>query len=621
MVYQSLYRRHRPRRFGEVRGQDHVVRALHNAVREDRVGHAYLFSGPRGTGKTTSARILAKVLNCERPVDGEPCCECASCVAVEAGTSFDVHELDAASNNGVDAMRDLIERTMLGTPGRRRVYILDEVHMLSKAAEAALLKTLEEPPEHVVFVLATTDPQKVSPTIRSRTQHLEFHLLPTETLDGLVRDIAASDGLEVSPEAVEAVVRQGAGSARDVLSALDQVVAAGGIVEEPEPLDEIVEALIDADTARALAAVALAVQAGRDPRTLGEHLVAHLRDGFLSLMNPDLVRLPDRAAAVVTDQARRLGAAASVRAMEVLGETLVDLRRAPDPRLLLDVALVRLTNRDADVSPSALLARIERLERTGVGPSREPSARAAPIESSAAPDVSAGAPSPPARAATAPAHAAAPPTAANDPTPAAPTRDRASSQSAAAPAAAGTSSGRAALGARARRTETAAAAPRSATPTGAAAPEPAASAAPDPAATPPSDVAFPSRDDLTLVWADQVVPQLKGLARAIFLPGRFVATDGAVATFALPSPQQVAKCQEYRAEVEAALAAQFHRPVPLRLVVDDGSRAEATEAAALPPADDDIDLADLVDAPPSSVPTSLDRLTQAFPGAQLIDEP
>src|SRR6476620_1746694 len=146
MAHQSLYRRYRPRRFSELRGQDHVVRVLRNAVREDRVGHAYLFSGPRGTGKTTSARILAKVLNCERPVDGEPCCECPSCLAVEAGTSFDVHEMDAASNNGVDAMRDLIEKAMLGTPGRRRVYILDEVHMLSKAAAAPLLKTLQEPP-------------------------------------------------------------------------------------------------------------------------------------------------------------------------------------------------------------------------------------------------------------------------------------------------------------------------------------------------------------------------------------------------------------------------------------------------------------------------------------------
>ena len=206
MATQSLYRRYRPRRFGEVKGQDHVVRALRNAVAEGREGQAYLFSGPRGTGKTTSARILAKVLNCENPHDGEPCCECASCLAVEQGTSYDVHELDAASNNGVDAMRDLIEKASLGTPGRHKVYILDEVHMLSKGAEAALLKTLEEPPPHVVFVLATTDPQKMSDTIRSRTQHLQFHLLPADTLQEHVRWVAADAGLDVSDASVEQVL-------------------------------------------------------------------------------------------------------------------------------------------------------------------------------------------------------------------------------------------------------------------------------------------------------------------------------------------------------------------------------------------------------------------------------
>ena len=169
MAYQSLYRSYRPRRFSEVRGQDHVVRALRNAVRDGRVGHAYLFSGPRGTGKTSTARILAKALNCENLQDGEPDCTCESCLAIEAGTSYDLQELDAASNNGVEAVRDLIGKVALGSPGRTKVYILDEVHMLSTAASNALLKTLEEPPGHVVFVLATTDPHKVLPTIRSRT--------------------------------------------------------------------------------------------------------------------------------------------------------------------------------------------------------------------------------------------------------------------------------------------------------------------------------------------------------------------------------------------------------------------------------------------------------------------
>ena len=239
MSYQSLYRRYRPRRFADMRGQEHIVLALRNAVRDDRVGHAYLFSGPRGTGKTTSARILAKVLNCTNITDGEPCCACESCLSVEASTSYDVHELDAASNNGVDNMRELIERTMLGSPGRHKVYILDEVHMLSKAAEAALLKTLEEPPPHVIFVLATTDPQKVSQTIVSRTQHLKFQLLAADVLADHVRWVAADAGLTLTPEAVDAVVRMGAGSARDTLSALEQVVATGGTAPDEEPLDEL----------------------------------------------------------------------------------------------------------------------------------------------------------------------------------------------------------------------------------------------------------------------------------------------------------------------------------------------------------------------------------------------
>ena len=161
--------------------------ALRNAVREEHVGHAYLFSGPRGTGKTSSARILAKALNCAAPEDGEPCGVCMSCTEIAAGSSLDVHELDAASNNGVDAMRDLVARAALGTPGRWKVYIVDEVHMLSQAASNALLKTLEEPPGHVVFVLATTDPQKVLPTIRSRTQHFEFRLIGPDTLHGSAR--------------------------------------------------------------------------------------------------------------------------------------------------------------------------------------------------------------------------------------------------------------------------------------------------------------------------------------------------------------------------------------------------------------------------------------------------
>ena len=182
MAYQSLYRRYRSQRWSELKGQDHVSQTLRNAVREGRVSHAYLFSGPRGTGKTSSARILAKALNCGNQADGEPCGTCDSCVGITEGRSLDVVELDAASNRGVDAMRELVSRASLGTPGRWKVYIVDEVHMLTTDASTTLLKTLEEPPGHVIFVLATTEPQKVLPTIRSRTQHFEFHLLPSDVL-------------------------------------------------------------------------------------------------------------------------------------------------------------------------------------------------------------------------------------------------------------------------------------------------------------------------------------------------------------------------------------------------------------------------------------------------------
>jgi DNA polymerase-3 subunit gamma/tau len=361
MAVQSLYRRYRPRRFDELKGQEHVVRALRNAVINHREGQAYLFSGPRGTGKTSTARILAKVLNCEDPQEGEPCGVCNSCGAIDSGNSYDVLELDAASNNGVENMRDLIERSSLGNPGRHRVFILDEVHMLSKPAEAALLKTLEEPPPHVVFVLATTDPQKVSETIRSRTQHLQFHLLPMDDLEAHVRWVIADANLTVSEDAIAHVLTHGGGSARDTLSALELVAAGGGEVDAEVSSDEFIEALIDHDPGRALAATASAVQHGTDPRTLTEEIVRHLRESFLSIVSTDLVQLPKQRVEHVADQGRRLGLGSIVRAIEVLGEALIEMRHAPDARLLLEVSLVKLTSQVAGNDVAALTARIERL--------------------------------------------------------------------------------------------------------------------------------------------------------------------------------------------------------------------------------------------------------------------
>ncbi len=366
MAYEALYRRYRPSTFGDVAGQSHVVSSLRNAVAGDRVGHAYLFSGPRGTGKTTSARILAKALNCTDLAGGEPCDACDSCEQFKTSSSYDLHELDAASNNGVDAMRDLIGKVALGSPGRTKVYILDEVHMLSSGAENALLKTLEEPPPHVVFVLCTTEPNKVVPTIRSRTQHLEFSLLSSAEVGGLIDYVAGDAGLSITDDDRTYVIRAGGGSARDSLSALDQVVAAGGAPKVGHHLDALLGGLADRDTAAVLLALDGAIQAGRDPATVATSVLTDLRGAFLASMSADVDHLPESERTAAHARARSMSAGQITRAIEVIGTSIVDMRDAPDPRVDLEVALVRLTRPDLDVTPEALVERIERLEAGGI---------------------------------------------------------------------------------------------------------------------------------------------------------------------------------------------------------------------------------------------------------------
>lgn len=606
------------------------MRALRNAVATNSWGHAYLFSGPRGTGKTSTARILAKALNCTALVDGEPCGQCASCVAIAEGTSFDVHELDAASNNGVDAIRDLIERAALGTPGRTKVYILDEVHMLSKAAEAALLKTLEEPPPHVVFVLATTDPQKVSATIRSRCQPFEFHLLPAGDLERHVRFVISDAGLEVTDDAVEAILRQGGGSARDTLSALDQVAAAGGTVSASVSVEEFVEAFIERDTGRALVAMAHAAETGRDPRTLAENIVVWLREMFLSMQAPELLRLSESAAERATDQGRRYGAASTVKAMEVLGELLIELRHAPDPRLMLEVGLIRLTNPALDVSPAALLERIERLERSGPpAPSghdatgeitrpaaARPSAPAATSATAPAPAASGpaaaravlgsmrGAPSP--GAAQPPARPAGEPEAAR-PAPRTPTADRPPSASAVSP---GTGSPGTEPG------PSPDPAPSSSHP-GPAAPTNPAPAAPPSPITASSPGGLPPIEMLEAAWNESVVSKIKPIVRAMYKAGRFVGERNGKVQYAFDTSVQRDKCEEHRVDVEAALAAHFGRAVPLELVLRTVDQRAAASSGSV---EEMIDPTELVDAPPATARSGLDRLTEAFPGAELVRE-
>ncbi len=646
MAYQSLYRRYRPQRFSEVRGQPHLVMALQNAVREGRVGHAYLLSGPRGTGKTSTARILAKVLNCTDVVDGEPCGVCASCVAIAEGTSFDVHELDAASNNGVEAVRDLVAKASLGTPGRTKVYILDEVHMLSAAASNALLKTLEEPPAHVVFVLATTDPQKVLPTIRSRCQIFEVRLLPASELEALVDYVAADAGLEISPGQRDHVLRIGAGSARDTLSALDRVVAAGDVPESTEALDEIVEAVSERDTGRALVAVEAAVGEGRSPRVLGEQLIARLRDVFLAAVGADLSRLTDTDRQRVADQASRLGPAGTTRALELLGEAFVGIQDAPDPRVILEVALVRLTRPEADLNLSALADRVARLERGGVAGSEisDPSDR---IPARDTPDRPARAPAPeqgsgagpPADEPTArtvaagPAPASTPPSAST--TPADP-----------GPAPVPTTGGGEGPAADAReilaRSKPSRRPKRSAPPPpptvdlGSLSTEALAPEAPGPAnkvVVEPGSL--PTRDELTLAWGDTLLGSLSARAKPRFASGRFVRVDDDAAVFGLPNKIHAAKCEEMRGDVEAVLAAHFGRPVPLRVIIDAGGPPPADPQGQTPAGQGSVEGADGVDdddvgagIDPSELTdaddvagTTAERISQAFPGAQLIELP
>jgi DNA polymerase-3 subunit gamma/tau len=597
LAYQSLYRRYRPQRFSEVLGQDHAVLALRNAVAAKKVGHAYLFSGPRGTGKTSIARILAKALNClNLSPEGEPDGTCDSCIRIQQGTSLDVHEMDAASNNGVDAMRDLVSRTALGTPGEWKVYIVDEVHMLSTAASNALLKTLEEPPAHVVFVLATTDPQKVLPTIRSRTQHFEFRLLPPELLSALVHRVNNEANLQVPDAALDLVVRRGKGSARDTLSVLDQVAAAGVVDDEHEILDEVMESLCERDTGRALVAIAEAVNSGREPQRIAVDLLEYLRNGFLALMARGLVPLPDAAIARVEDQARRLGAPALVRSMEGIGAALLDMRESPETRVTLEVALVRLTKPEFSTDPAALLERIERLEK--------------------------GAPS----TSTAPANASAPPANGSAQAPAMPQRPtappRPQQQAPQQPGAP-----RPTLGGLRRQ-----APPQTPSPGASTGSPPSASASVEddrnngrsPAPEPQKPAGeFPTFERLVQTWTSTILDALPPQARSRYRAGHFVSIDNGAAVFAFPNAFHKDRSEEVKNHVELALRDHFGTRVPLRLVVvEEEPSPNNPDTSAVDSAsgheEEEIDFSETTEGEKVEVLSPQERLLRAFPGAEEI---
>ena len=366
--YVALYRRYRPQRFADLAGQEHLARALSRAVAEGKVAHAYLFSGPRGTGKTSAARILAMAANCEAPRDGEPCGSCEACCSVRSGSSFDVAELDAASKRRLEDMRELLASVPLTSPGQRKVYIVDEVHQLTADAASALLKTLEEPPSHVTFVLATTEPEAVPETVRSRCQHFSFGLLGQAALAALVRSVADDAGLGLPADDLAAAVAEGAGSARDALSALERIVMGGGRAVGP-PVAELAQALAERDAGTVLAAVAKAVTAGFEPRQIAQDLLAHLRQAFLSLLAPSLAE-PDGGA--VAGLGRQMGLPHLVRTMETLGKAGM-FRASADPRTTLEATLLACAAPPTGDCPEALAERVERLE-AALGPLLRPEA-------------------------------------------------------------------------------------------------------------------------------------------------------------------------------------------------------------------------------------------------------
>jgi DNA polymerase III subunit gamma/tau len=377
--YRSLYRKYRPQAPDQVLGQEHVVRALAGAVREGRLAHAFLFSGPRGTGKTSTARILAKMVNCERGPTAEPDGTCEQCKRIENSTHLDVWEIDAASHGGVDDARELRERAPTApAQGREKVYIIDEAQRLSREAFDALLKLFEEPPPGVRFVLCTTEPQKMPATIAGRCQRFEFRRIPSDLIAAHVSRVASSEDVTLDAPAAEAIARQAEGSARDALSLLEQAALLGGgkvstdevarLIGRPD-VDELF-ALADAvavgDAREVFGVIHRLVQDGYDLRHFTSQAMNHFRNLLLALSSPDdpaILDVPPELHPKLAAQAGKFSPAELNRVLSLLLQAQTDMRWTTSPRLTLELALVRAALPETDPQPAALLARVERLER------------------------------------------------------------------------------------------------------------------------------------------------------------------------------------------------------------------------------------------------------------------
>lgn len=396
----ALYRKYRPATFSEVVGQEHVTTPLSTALETGRINHAYLFSGPRGCGKTSSARILARSLNCEKGPTAHPCGVCSSCVSLGPGGTgnLDVTELDAASHGGVDDARELRDRAFFApAESRFRVFIIDEAHMVTREGFNALLKIVEEPPEHLIFIFATTEPEKVLATIRSRTHHYPFRLLPPAPMRGLLERIVGEEGVLVEPAVYPLVIRAGGGSPRDSLSVMDQLLAGAGDdgvtyqralallgVTDVALIDDAVDALAAADHASLYSTIDRVIEAGHDPRRFAADLLERLRDLLLIRSVPDaaergLVEAPDDVRARMVEEAQNIAPATLTRYAEVVHRGLGDMRGATNPRLLLEVMCARMLLPAADDDVASLLQRMEALERSG--PRSSAAAPAGPIPS------------------------------------------------------------------------------------------------------------------------------------------------------------------------------------------------------------------------------------------------